>query len=145
MVTTVLYFVNTILKKNSQNSRKSSSGSGSGSSGGGRGGGTRWPNNQNIQKGEDENVTNFYYSRFTRYSNFVCHFFVTSYNTLIGKEELIANSKSQVAAQLESRFDALKSLIAATKQYWMEICLLNITRKLSLQFCGCFLVLSRIL
>lgn len=44
-------------------------------------------------------------------------FFVTSYNNLIGKKELIANSKSQVAAQLESRFDALKSLIAATKQY----------------------------
>lgn len=44
-------------------------------------------------------------------------FFITSYNKLVGAKELIENSRGQIAAQIESRFDALTSLISATKQY----------------------------
>lgn len=39
------------------------------------------------------------------------------YNSLIGLRENVRNSKGQIAAQIESRWDALKSLIDATKKY----------------------------
>jgi len=42
---------------------------------------------------------------------------VNTYNKFIQYEELIENSKAQIATQVESRWDALSSLISATKQY----------------------------
>ncbi|MCI5774969.1 MAG: LemA family protein [Aerococcus sp.] len=42
---------------------------------------------------------------------------VRTYNKLIGLQERVANSMAQIAAQVESRWDALTNLIQATKQY----------------------------
>lgn len=45
-------------------------------------------------------------------------FYVISiYNNLINIKELVGNAKAQIATQIESRWDALTSLISATKQY----------------------------
>lgn len=42
---------------------------------------------------------------------------VSTYNRLVTVRERVANAKAQIATQIESRWDALKSLIDATKQY----------------------------
>ena len=42
---------------------------------------------------------------------------VGTYNRLVNQRELVENSMGQVAAQVESRWDALTSLISAAKQY----------------------------
>lgn len=42
---------------------------------------------------------------------------VSTYNRLVTVRERVDNAKAQIAAQIESRWDALKSLIDATKQY----------------------------
>lgn len=42
---------------------------------------------------------------------------MSSYNSLITLRERVDNAKAQIATQIESRWDALKSLIEATKQY----------------------------
>ncbi|WP_018658625.1 LemA family protein [Allofustis seminis] len=42
---------------------------------------------------------------------------VRIYNELVGIRENVFNAKSQIAVQIESRWDALKSIIDATKQY----------------------------
>lgn len=42
---------------------------------------------------------------------------VSTYNRLITIRERVDNAKAQIATQIESRWDALKSLIDATKQY----------------------------
>lgn len=42
---------------------------------------------------------------------------VSTYNRLVTIRERVDNAKAQIAAQIESRWDALKSLIDATKQY----------------------------
>lgn len=42
---------------------------------------------------------------------------VGAYNGFVGLRERVHNSRAQIATQLESRWDALKSLIDATKQY----------------------------
>lgn len=42
---------------------------------------------------------------------------VSAYNGFVGLRERVNNSRAQIATQLESRWDALKSLIDATKQY----------------------------
>ncbi|MDD7543700.1 MAG: LemA family protein, partial [Peptoniphilaceae bacterium] len=39
------------------------------------------------------------------------------YNRLVALREMVHNSMGQIAAQIESRWDALKSLIDATKSY----------------------------
>lgn len=39
------------------------------------------------------------------------------YNQFISLEERVTNGKAQIAAQIESRWDAITNLIAATKQY----------------------------
>lgn len=39
------------------------------------------------------------------------------YNSLITLRERVENAKAQIAAQIESRWDTIKSLIDATKQY----------------------------
>lgn len=56
---------------------------------------------------------------------------IATYNTLIALKERVQNAKGQIAAQLESRWDAVKSLIDATKKYALyEAELLeNITRQ----------------
>lgn len=42
---------------------------------------------------------------------------VTTYNKLVGEREFVRNSMGQIAAQIESRWDALKNMIDGTKQY----------------------------
>lgn len=42
---------------------------------------------------------------------------ITIYNNLIKTREMIYNAKGQIAAQIESRWDALTNLISATKEY----------------------------
>lgn len=42
---------------------------------------------------------------------------VSIYNTFVTARERVENAKSQIATQIESRWDAVKSLISATKQY----------------------------
>lgn len=42
---------------------------------------------------------------------------INSYNRLIRLRELVKNSMGQIAANVESRWDAIKSLIDATKKY----------------------------
>lgn len=42
---------------------------------------------------------------------------ISTYNALVGLREMVRNSMGQIAAQIESRWDALKSLIDATKSY----------------------------
>ena len=42
---------------------------------------------------------------------------MNTYNSLITLRERVDNAKAQIATQIESRWDALKSLIEATKQY----------------------------
>lgn len=39
------------------------------------------------------------------------------YNRLVRLKEMVKNATGQIAAQIESRWDALKSLIDATKSY----------------------------
>lgn len=43
--------------------------------------------------------------------------FVRTYNNFISLREKLKNSKSQIAVQMESRWDALTNLIAATEKY----------------------------
>lgn len=42
---------------------------------------------------------------------------ISTYNSLITSRERVDNAKAQIATQIESRWDAVKSLIEATKQY----------------------------
>lgn len=42
---------------------------------------------------------------------------MSTYNSLVTVRERVENAKAQIATQIESRWDALKSLIDATKQY----------------------------
>lgn len=42
---------------------------------------------------------------------------ISIYNTLITIRERVDNAKAQIATQIESRWDAIKSLIEATKKY----------------------------
>ena len=42
---------------------------------------------------------------------------ISTYNSLITTRERVDNAKAQIATQIESRWDAVKSLIQATKQY----------------------------
>ncbi|OKL47039.1 LemA family protein [Boudabousia liubingyangii] len=44
-------------------------------------------------------------------------FVIVSYNNFVKTRELRNNAKSQIAVQMETRWDALTSLIQATKQY----------------------------
>lgn len=44
-------------------------------------------------------------------------FFIGSYNKLVSSKEMVENSRGQIATQIESRWDALTSLIQATQQY----------------------------
>lgn len=42
---------------------------------------------------------------------------IKTYNNFITLRERVANAKGQIAAQVESRWDAIKNLIDATKKY----------------------------
>lgn len=42
---------------------------------------------------------------------------VKTYNTFIMLDERVENGKAQISTQIESRWDAIKSLISATKKY----------------------------
>lgn len=42
---------------------------------------------------------------------------ISTYNQLIRSRELVRNAMGQISAQIESRWDALKSMIDGTKQY----------------------------
>src|SRR5690625_1012517 len=42
---------------------------------------------------------------------------VSIYNSFVTLRERVANAKAQIAAQIESRWDAVSNLISATKQY----------------------------
>lgn len=42
---------------------------------------------------------------------------VSAYNNLVTSRELVKNSLGQIASQIESRWDALTSLISASKEY----------------------------
>lgn len=42
---------------------------------------------------------------------------ISTYNNLVKEREMVRNSMGQIAAQIESRWDALSSLISATKKY----------------------------
>src|SRR5690625_590712 len=42
---------------------------------------------------------------------------ISIYNSFITLRERVANAKAQIAAQIESRWDAVSNLISATKQY----------------------------
>lgn len=42
---------------------------------------------------------------------------ISTYNSLVTTRERVDNAKAQIATQIESRWDAVKSLIQATKQY----------------------------
>lgn len=44
-------------------------------------------------------------------------FVIKTYNALVSLRELVKNSMGQISANVESRWDALKSLIDATKKY----------------------------
>ncbi|AOZ73250.1 LemA family protein [Boudabousia tangfeifanii] len=44
-------------------------------------------------------------------------FLIVSYNSFVNSRELVKNAKSQIAVQMETRWDALTSLISATKKY----------------------------
>lgn len=41
--------------------------------------------------------------------------FVSTYNRLISRREFVRNAMSQISAQIESRWDALKNMIEGTK------------------------------
>ena len=47
----------------------------------------------------------------------VASWLVSTYNRLVGAREKVHNAKGQIAAQIESRWDALSNLIDATKSY----------------------------
>ena len=42
---------------------------------------------------------------------------LSTYNGFIGLRERVENAKAQISTQIESRWDAIKSLIEATKKY----------------------------
>ncbi|GMR69712.1 LemA family protein [Aerococcus viridans] len=42
---------------------------------------------------------------------------IGAYNKFVGSKEMVSNAMAQIAAQVESRWDALTNLISATKQY----------------------------
>ncbi len=42
---------------------------------------------------------------------------ISTYNTLIRQREFVRNAMGQIAAQIESRWDAIKNMIEGTKQY----------------------------
>src|SRR5690625_4647855 len=42
---------------------------------------------------------------------------ISVYNSFITLRERVSNAKAQIAAQIESRWDAVSNLISATKQY----------------------------
>lgn len=42
---------------------------------------------------------------------------ISTYNSLVSLRERVSNATAQIATQIESRWDAVKSLIDATKQY----------------------------
>ena len=42
---------------------------------------------------------------------------ITVYNSFVTLRERVFNAKAQIAAQIESRWDAVSNLISATKQY----------------------------
>ena len=44
-------------------------------------------------------------------------YLISSYNKLVKLREMVKNSMGQIAANIESRWDALRSLIDATKKY----------------------------
>ncbi|MDD6905742.1 MAG: LemA family protein [Finegoldia magna] len=44
-------------------------------------------------------------------------FIMTNYNSLVKLREMVKNSMANIAAQVESRWDAISSLIDATKKY----------------------------
>lgn len=44
-------------------------------------------------------------------------FAIMTYNKVVKSEEMVANSMAQIAAQVESRWDALRNLMDATKHY----------------------------
>lgn len=44
-------------------------------------------------------------------------FAIVTYNNLVRSEEMVSNSMAQIAAQVESRWDALRNLMDATKHY----------------------------
>ena len=44
-------------------------------------------------------------------------YLIMMYNSFVTLAERVDNGKAQIAAQIESRWDAVKSLISATKQY----------------------------
>lgn len=48
---------------------------------------------------------------------FLVSYVIKTYNNFITLGERVTNGKAQIATQIESRFDAVKSLIDATKQY----------------------------
>lgn len=58
-------------------------------------------------------------------------FLISTYNSLVRSREMIYNSKGQIAAQIESRWDALTNLISATGKYtdYEKEVLENITRE----------------
>lgn len=47
----------------------------------------------------------------------VASWLMSTYNRLVGVREKVQNAKGQIAAQIESRWDALSNLIDATKSY----------------------------
>lgn len=44
-------------------------------------------------------------------------FAIINYNNLVRSEEMVSNAMAQIAAQVESRWDALRNLMDATKHY----------------------------
>src|SRR5690625_2592571 len=56
---------------------------------------------------------------------------VSVYNSFVTLRERVSNAKAQIAAQIESRWDAVSNLISATKQYakYESELLENITEK----------------
>lgn len=48
---------------------------------------------------------------------FIILYVIKTYNALVSLRELVKNSMGQISANVESRWDALKSLIDATKKY----------------------------
>lgn len=48
---------------------------------------------------------------------FIVLYVIKTYNTFISLGERVTNGKAQIATQIESRYDAVKNLIEATKQY----------------------------
>lgn len=48
---------------------------------------------------------------------FLAIYLMKTYNTFITLGERVRNAKAQIAAQIESRYDAVKSLIEAAKRY----------------------------